>query len=222
MSVSRRVGRVGAVGLASALAWTALTVPAQAATSYVLMLVFPDGSPQAPTVGPTAQLQGKVRPLVPDQLDFYGRSVVRVASAASLDPEAGDFEVAVRLRLTRGAGNWNVVQKGFWGDPGQWKLSLHKTSSGLRFSCRVKGTSGAVHAYSVPGVVTAGGAWVTAGCKRVGDRVSVIVDGREVGAAAGPIGTVRSAQDLLIASKGLTASDPDQFLGLVDAVSVRS
>jgi hypothetical protein len=52
--------------------------------------------------------------------------------------------------------------------------------------------------------------------------VAVVVDGREVGAASGRIGKVRSAKDVLVGSKGMSATDPDQFLGLVDNVWVRS
>lgn len=220
--MTRRTVRFGLALVATAALGLLTAVPANAATSYALYLGFPDSDPKQADVGPTPGLHGLVRGVAPDSVDFYGRSVVRVADRAALDPESGDFEFAARVRLTRGAGNWNIMQKGYWSDPGQWKLSLHSTTKGLKLSCRIKGTAGAVHVYSSPGVISVGGGWVTAGCRRVGDRVSVVVDGREVGAATGRTGTVRSSKEVLVGSKGMTASDPDQFLGLLDDVWVKS
>lgn len=199
------------------------SVPAQAAgTVKVAALRFPTGAAEVARVGADVHLSGKVRSLTPDLVDFYGRSVITLDDAAALDPDSGDFAVSVKLRLTRGAGDWNLVQKGYWSDPGQWKLSLDSTPDGLRFSCRYKGDRGAVMAYTPTRVVRTDGPWVSVVCARHGDLVTVRVNGVVVAEASGAIGRVANSRDVLIGSKGLTATDRDQFLGQLDALWIRS
>ena len=212
--------------LAAATALVAVTVtvamPAHAASDdYASYLRFPDSEPAHALYGPDPTFEGAVSPESPDVVDFQGRGVIDVGTSASLDPQRDDFSFGAVIRLTRGAGDWNIMQKGYWSDPGQWKLSLDVTPDGLRFSCRVRGSAGAVMAYSPVGVVTAAGPWVRVACRRDATSVSVTVDGEVVGVEQGATGNVESDSPYLIGSKGMNAAEPDQFRGLMDYVWVK-
>lgn len=108
------------------------------------------------------------------------------------------------------------MQKGYWGDPGQWKVSLEKDATGLRISCRIKGSDGAVMAYSDYGWVQDDGPLTYVGCRRTGNRVDVMIDGSVRGTAYGPTGYVASSKPMLLGSKGLWIASNDQFYGLMD------
>ena len=208
-----------ALGLAPLL----VVGPSSAASTTVYMsyLRFPDGAADTALYGPDPVFKGSVRGVSPGYVDFSGRSVIDVGRSTSLDPGTSDFTFGAVVRLTRGSGDWNIMQKGYWSDTGQWKLSLERTNSGLRFSCRVKGSSGAVMAYTPAGVVSAPGSWVRAECHRDATGVSVLVNSEVVGRTSGRTGDVRSSSPYLIGSKGLEANDSDQFLGLMDYVWVK-
>jgi len=210
-----------ALGCAPLLVVGGSTAASTTGVHYMSYLRFPDGAAQTPLYGPTPAFRGSVRGVSPDSVDFSGRSVIDLGRSTSLDPGTADFTFGAVVRLTRGSGDWNIMQKGYWSDRGQWKLSLDRTSTGLRFSCRVKGSSGSVMAYSPRGVVTPGGPWVRAECHRDRSGVSVLVNGRVVGRASGRTGDVRSSSPYLIGSKGMSARHPDQFLGLMDYVWVK-
>ena len=134
----------------------------------------------------------------------------------SLDPHTADFSFGARIALTKGVGDWNVMQKGFYNDR-QWKLSTQPTADGAKLSCRVAGSAGVVFVATSTAVVPTDGSWHQVGCARVGDQVQVRVDGSVVATGSGPMGDVSSTRNYLIGSKGSgQLADPDQYLGLLD------
>ncbi len=93
----------------------------------------------------------------------------------------------------------------------------HNQPQGATLSCRVAGSAGVVVVLTSVAVVPTDGSWHQVGCARVGDQVSVQVDGSVVASGAGPTGDVSSARNYLLGSKGTgQPTDPDQYLGLLD------
>jgi hypothetical protein len=193
-----------------------LAPPAGAAETTVSRFTFDAERPRWDSAARSdAQLRGDIS-ATRDFADLYGRSVVESAHRSDLNPGVRDFRVGVSVALTRGAGNWNIAQKGYYGNAGQWKLDMRERRGGVSVGCRVKGTAGAVRAWSPPGAIETGSRWYSLACHRVGDRVQVLVDGRVVASAQGPIGHVANTKPYLIGSKGMNARDHDQFLGRLD------
>ena len=215
------------LGLAAALVGL-LLVPmmtsSQAATAtatYRTRLEFSTSDPSLDSVtGTHVQIIGKVRELPIGVLDFYGPSVVEVPDRQPLNPGQLTFYFAARVRLTRGAGNWNIMQKGYFGDRGQYKVSLVSDARGLSISCRIKGDAGALLAVSRPGVIALNGPFTYVGCKRIGATVLVLVNGSVVGRATGPTGYIGVQQPVLVGSKGTWLASADQFLGQIDRAFV--
>ena len=149
-------------------------------------------------------------------LDLVGRGLVETPHRANLNPGTADFEFGVRMRLTRGLTDSNIMQKGFY-TGSQYKLSLHPNGGQPQISCRISGSRGAVHVFTTSNAVVDGGGWHDVRCRREGDTVDIIIDGELLGSQTGPIGDVGNQQDYWIGGKGLSQqSDPDQYLGLLD------
>ncbi|HEX5018973.1 MAG TPA: phytase [Actinomycetes bacterium] len=217
-------GRSRGIVISGVLAASLATVVGTASAEPVLasQLVF---SPSDPTYDPYGQgttINGDVTVTDDGWLDFSGRSVVETPDRPNLNPGTSAFTFGARIALTRGVGDWNVMQKANWSDQ-QWKLSLHAASNAARLSCRFSGSAGAVHVFTDTPVVPADGSWHQVACERVGNTVRVLVDGAVAAQGSGPIGSISSTKPYLIGSKGVgNISDPDQFLGLLDDAFVSS
>jgi 3-phytase len=203
------------IGAVAAVVLSALAITANAEPVLVSELTFPPENPTFDPYGQGTTISGDVTVTTGGYLDFFGRSVVSTPDRATLNPGTYDFSFGARIALTRGVGDWNVMQKGNWADQ-QWKLSTHTASGAAKLSCRFSGSSGAVHVFTDTPVVPADGSWHQVVCTRAGTTVGVQVDGVTVAQGSGPIGSINSTKPYLIGSKGLTVSDPDQYLGLLD------
>ena len=203
------------MGTISAVAVAAIAFTASAEPSYVSELSFAKDNPTFDPHGDGTQIVGDVSVTDGGWLDFYGRSVVQTPNRADLNPGTADFTFGARLALTRGVGDWNVMQKGYWADP-QWKLSTHATASGARLSCRFSGSAGAVQVFTDRPVLTKDGTWHDVACVREGNTVRVEVDGAVAAEGSGPIGSIVSTKPYLIGSKGMQIAKPDQYQGLLD------
>ncbi|HET8615930.1 MAG TPA: LamG domain-containing protein [Actinomycetales bacterium] len=121
----------------------------------------------------------------------------------------------------------NVVQRGRYGDQGQYKIQV----DGRRPSCRVKGSSGAVLVKS--SVSLAAGTWYQITCTRSGTAVTLqVLRFTSTGAVAattkttgyGATGSVLApgSRPMSVGGKlttsGQVATDSDQFNGRVDNV----
>jgi hypothetical protein len=149
---------------------------------------------------------------------------------SALSPGGEDFEFGAEFTLDgRSLGSDadngdNLLQRGTFGDPGQFKLQLDKGVP----SCRLAGDSGAV--FVKAGRAVERGEWYSVTCARIGSKVRLTV--KEVGgtaatwSASGSIGTIRlSTQPLSVggkvSSKGVPVASADQFSGAVDDVFLR-
>jgi hypothetical protein len=193
---------------------------AVAAPAPVSRLSFGPDNPTFDPYGVATIIEGDVAVTSRGRLDFRGRGVVRTPDRPRLDPQRSDFSFATSISLTRGVGNWNIMQKGRWRGS-QWKMSLHERGSRAAVSCRVAGTGGAVFAVTGRAVVRADGSWYRLRCTRADRTVRVVVNGRLRATGVGRIGSVAGDDDYLLGSKGMRAADPDQFLGRLDNAVVR-
>jgi len=157
--------------------------------------------------------------------------------AIVVTPGPGSALTAGTANFTYGAdfsadGNWadgnNLVERGLFTDPGQYKLEI----DGGRPTCTIKGTAGRVTARLDPVLQT--GAWYSGECVRNGSAVTVTV--RELGGGTGfwtrtvqgEIGDVQPAAPTTVLSIGAKTwpndrigVDCDQFFGAIDNVFVR-
>lgn len=205
--------------LAASLAVVAPSDADAHATSSVL--AFEPGDPLADPGGRGTRIEGAATVTPQGWLDVSGRAAVTTPDRSNLNPGFADFSFGARLALTRGVMDANIMQKGFFAQP-QWRLSLHNRRGEPVVSCRVRGTNGAVHAFSSVGDLTADGEWQTVMCRRSGSTVEVIVDGVVVGFESGPIGLVANTEPYLLASKGFrpASDDRDWYQGLLDDATV--
>ena len=134
-----------------------------------------------------------------------------------------DFAVDAQSQGSRTDNGNNLVQRGLWGQPMQYKIEI----DGNRPLCRVKGGAGAVSVRSSRTV--APGVWHRAVCERAGSKVTLTVtrltDGTSwTSSATGATGAMRPASRSVPLSVGgkldargsLVANAPDQFNGIVD------
>lgn len=192
-----------------------VTGTANAAPITASELAFTPSNPTYDPYGQGTALAGDVSVTNQGWLDFFGYSAVTTPDRANLNPGTSDFSFGARIALTRGVGDWNVMQKGYWADQ-QWKLSTHVATGGARLSCRFNGSLGAVHVFTDQPVISTDGTWHNVACRRTGDTVTVEVDGVTVAQGSGPIGSISSTKPYLIGSKGVGFASPDQYLGLLD------
>lgn len=158
--------------------------------------------------------------------------IVATATGDALSPLDRDFEFGATVKLdTESSGSAvddgdNLVQRGNFGDPGQYKIQLDKGVP----SCRIVGDAGEVFVKAEEAVEP--GAWYVVSCKREGSEVSLTMapyddqDGQESWRATGSTGQVSlDAQPLSVGGKvspeGVPVASADQFNGAMDDVYLR-
>lgn len=164
----------------------------------------------------------------------YAAVTIRPQATDWLSPGAADFGFGADITLDADSSGTavdngdNVLQRGLFGDPAQYKLQVDKR----RPSCVVRGTEGTVEAKSR--VALEVGVWYRLGCRRAGTAVHLTVQRLSPAAepapavettAEGPTGdvTMDLATPLSIGAKvsatgQLTTSSTDQFNGSLDNV----
>jgi Laminin G domain len=158
-------------------------------------------------------------------------TVVRDGAGDELSPRYRDFRFGVSFRLFQTSegglldnGN-NLVQRGRFSDPGQYKLQVDHG----HVSCRILGSSGAAFVRS--SVAVEPGQWYTARCSRIGSEITLALVDRTDGdttrtTVVEPTGLVDadSVSEPLsvggkVASNGkVVIGDADQFNGVLDDV----
>lgn len=145
-----------------------------------------------------------------------GSAVVQVPDAANLNPGTQDFTVSTMVKITseQVTSGANLVQKGFFTDPAQWKLQLDNGKPG----CRIAGTgdNGATSLLLTADTSIADQGWTFIQCKRRGDILSLVVDGVVAKAAAGATMVITSTAKVNIGAKGPGLTNNDQFRGEMD------
>jgi len=162
-----------------------------------------------------------------------GQLVLQVDDRVVPEPGSGRLTFGADLRLDEvssgsdGDNGDNVIQRGLYGDPAQYKLQVDRR----RPSCVVRGESGEV---VVKADLELGRGWYRVGCRRAGDGVTLTVadiESERVGPprrwkARGATGRLSPRGPLAIGGKltaggALVGSDTDQFNGALDNVVVR-
>jgi hypothetical protein len=149
-------------------------------------------------------------------------SLASATKATAFNPGRAQFAIAAYIKTPgvpahRGYSP-NVVQKGLFGDRGQWKLELIHRTSGAVARCRFAGTRGhdMVVDHSATGLND--GRWHTVICWRGTSVYGISVDGVRT-SVRGILGSIVNSRPLRVAAKARHAGLADQFLGTVDCVT---
>lgn len=113
----------------------------------------------------------------------------------------------------------NVVQKGLWGDRGQWKIETRLHRGHPIASCRLKGTDGYGRVADRRATPLDNRRWHTVTCWRVPGRYGITVDGVST-SRRGALGTITGSRPITTGSKHPQAGISDQFRGAVDCIVV--
>jgi len=147
-------------------------------------------------------------------LPSFGNSPAK----SDLNPGASEFAVTAVFRVggnLAGLGDTpNIAQKGFFNDPGQWKMQLQPSTGSVQ--CRFRGSSGAALVTSPVTGIDDGG-WHTAACWRTSSELGVTVDGVRT-TSPGTVGSISTTRPLRVGGKSLSATS-DQFVGSLDYLS---
>jgi len=106
----------------------------------------------------------------------------------------------------------NLMQKGYFNDPGQIKLQLVPANGGT-VECRIKGTAGARTVHSP--VIVDDGRWHTATCFRQSDWVGLTVDAVTKKLHWSP-GRISNNRTVRVGNKNDAADESDQHFGALD------
>ncbi|MEV4479207.1 LamG-like jellyroll fold domain-containing protein [Micromonospora coxensis] len=146
-----------------------------------------------------------------------GSALIQVPDAANLNPGTQDFTISAMVKVTAGqvTEGANLVQKGVFADPAQWKLQL----DGGKPGCRIKGTDAA--GLTVSKLITADASiadqgWKFVQCKRRGDTLSLIVGSTVVADDTGATMDIANTAKVHIGAKGAGLTNNDQFRGEMD------
>lgn len=149
-------------------------------------------------------------------LRFTGRDNATVPNSASLNPGTRPFSWAARVRLTGGFINPNIVQKGRYGDPSQWKLDYFRGDA----FCKVIGPA---RQRSVRMRVNLfDGRFHTITCIKHTHSLTISVDGRSASVPYAYVGSITNNKVVTIGGKQpCPRGDCDRMTGLVDWVRVK-
>lgn len=150
---------------------------------------------------------------------FGAPSMGKTPHDKALNPRAREFAVTAVFRIPQDTSGLrdtpNMVQKGLYGDPGQWKMQLNPGPAAVQ--CRLKGS---LRAYLITSAVSGvdDGNWHTATCWRTGGVVGVTVDGIDTQHTIN-VGDIANGRPLQVGAKRLWSTG-DQFPGVMDYVAV--
>lgn len=150
-----------------------------------------------------------------------GRALIEVSDERSLRPQRLPFSFGAAVKVTDGQArphkDPNIVQKGYInGEGGQWKLELVTSMP----RCVIAGRRGEVKAASM--IHIDDGRWHNLECRRVGNLVTLRIDGKVAARAEGRIGRVTTSAPVRIGGKSVgKASDNDQYHGTLDNVYLK-
>jgi hypothetical protein len=150
------------------------------------------------------------------------KAVIEVASSIDLIPGVFDFAWGGRVLLTpaQTSEGSNILQKGFANGGGaEWKLQVDGAKGNP--SCTLVGRGDSVKHLATSKVSVADGRWHDITCQRIGEEMTVEVDGVRTGKARVPADLVVSPEgDVRVGGKNVK-DDNDQFFGAVATVFAR-
>jgi len=209
--------------------WIALANPAGAASTTVALWHMEDtGSTMSDSSGNGHN--GTLSSVTTGQTGFSGKAfgfsknpaLVTVPSSSDLNPGSSTFTVTThanftKLPSTKTGDDYDVIRKGLSSTSGgNWKQEI--TLSG-RGSCTGTASSGSLTASG--GKVLNDGKWHTITCVFTTSSIRLQVDGSQVASKSGKMGSISNKDSLTIGAKIIrSTSDGDQYVGLIDEVSI--
>jgi hypothetical protein len=152
------------------------------------------------------------------------RAVISVPNGSGLNPGLADFSFGVAVRVTRSqvakGYDSNLIQKGLWSSPSQWKLQL----DGARawpvcvFAGMRDGAFRRVSLMSGSGI--ADGEWHKLSCERTATTVRLVVDAKVTVRVSFRAVRLSDSSAVTIGGRAPVKSDNDQFFGTMDRVFV--
>jgi hypothetical protein len=174
-------------------------------------------------VGDVTSVSGAVGGAV--RFDYSGGAAFATThSDDQFNPGTADFAVAAYLKTdnvpTWGDYSPNIVQKGFYGSSGQWKMQLKPTAAGTLAECRFAGSGMPSGDIVVDHSKTAldDGNWHQVACWRQGGQYGVSVDGADT-VNDGYLGDISNSRSMRLGNKGSWAGVEDQLQGSLDCVA---
>jgi hypothetical protein len=142
-------------------------------------------------------------------------AVIEVDGARQLDPAGASFAFGAAVNVKQLSAGANVLQKGHFADPVQWKLQV---DNGFP-SCVIHDGRRRVIVRSP--VELAPRQWYDLECRKDRGFVAILVNGSERARGKTQLGPLSSRAPLFIGAKGAGKSNNDQFHGILDNVFVR-
>lgn len=151
--------------------------------------------------------------------EFAGQpSVAVVPHSDTLNPGASDFSFSAWINTTDVGDDFDLVRKGRGTSGNDYKMELKRNSKGqLRARCYFKGSNGSAGLTKGPHL--ADGLWHLIVCTKKSTSIQMQVDGRAYSKTV-TIGSVSNSADLTVGAQRVGTGDIDQYLGLMDEVSV--
>jgi hypothetical protein len=152
-------------------------------------------------------------------------SWVQVPDHAGLDPGTANITISATVKVENGAmldDSYEVIRKGTTKTKGgEWKMEIKRSSDATvgRLRCVFKGVlpgGGTSSAAKQAALDVVDGRVHTLQCKRVGDTVTAVVDGKAYTVTMAS-GSIANAEPVIVGSK--VAGD-DVLQGVLDAVSI--
>jgi hypothetical protein len=149
------------------------------------------------------------------------RIALRAPTTVGLNPGRRPFRYGATVRLSpdETTSGENVLQKGYSSTGSQYKLQIDGVAG--RPSCVLVGDRQPRIHLAVSSSGVADDRWHTLECRRSANRLVILVDGVELGAAVVPVGlSIRNGLPFSVGGKG-SFTDNDQFQGMLDEVWLR-
>lgn len=148
-------------------------------------------------------------------LTSTGRDNSTIPSSASLNPGTADFYWSASVRRTGGYENPNIVQKGRYGDPAQWKMDYWHGWAFCKVIVKDRQRSVRLN------VNLADGHYHIITCKKQGTSLKINIDGRHNSVSNAPTAAISNSKPVSIAGKEpCPLGNCDRLTGYIDWIRV--
>lgn len=149
-----------------------------------------------------------------------GKAIVRLGHDSGFNPGGRDFTIRATVSVTddQVSANSNIIQKGYFDDSdGQWKLQVDNGKP----SCRIAGKRDGelVDLVMEADKSIADQGLVKLECRRSGDKLTLVVDGKEFTSGADATMNIKNTRPVTLGGKG-SGKQNDQLHGKLKEVAV--
>ena len=149
-------------------------------------------------------------------------ALIEINDAVNLNPGKASFEWGATIELQRreATTGQNIIQKGTFDGPGQWKLQVDNAAG--QPSCKISGFAGTRRrtARVVSSQSVADGHRHQVTCRRTSGKLDIIVDGVIRGSTSSVTLVMSNSSPVTIGARNLEKNN-DQFYGRLDDVFMR-